>query len=281
MDIEKKHFSKKRVYAIGYPSDEQLTSLSLADSCGKLWATKHYITDRRSYDKLLFVYVNEGSMFLDYGGVRRVVHEGSAFFIDCMPHQIYGTHEKSCVLTFLHIVGGASHYFYQEITSKRGHVFSGVYAQIVKKAVEDVSDCLTEHSQNKTELLSYIITKAFYDLLITEPKVESQFKDTINMIKEAVLVGRQINVDDLATFVGYSKYYFTRKFTSQLGISPYEYILSERLELAKNRLINTTKSVGDIALDSGFYDTSHMSNCFKKREGISPLEFRDKWKSTI
>jgi transcriptional regulator GlxA family with amidase domain len=57
--------------------------------------------------------------------------------------------------------------------------------------------------------------------------------------------------------------------------------MRERMALAKGMLINTAAPIGEIALECGFFDASHMSNCFKKREDMTPLEFRHDWKMTI
>jgi AraC-like DNA-binding protein len=104
---------------------------------------------------------------------------------------------------------------------------------------------------------------------------------TERMIRTAVRDGSNISVESLARGAGYSKYYFTRKFTENFGVSPHEFIILERLSLAKKLLVNSSQSVGEIALMCGFFDTSHMTNCMKKREGISPLGFRRKWRKPI
>ena len=57
-----------------------------------------------------------------------------------------------------------------------------------------------------------------------------------------------------------------------------QYIRRLRLGKAKDLLINTDESIKDIAWKCGFADISHLSNSFKKKYGLSPIEYRNRSK---
>lgn len=267
-------FTDRELCVIEQPDEAQLKNLCCALSSGRLWANSSYITDRQGYGKLLFVYVQSGRMHLHFCGNRHELESGQGFFIDCDLHQIYGTLGDSCELIFLHFIGGTAQYLYEKITSAYGYVFSGYRAKLIKNCIQEITDIAQSHVRNKPNKFSQKLTNTLFELLNYETEADPVFYDAADMIREAVAQNQSLCVDDIAARFGYSKFYFTKKFTETMGVAPYEFIISERLSLAKKLLINTSMPAGEIALECGFFDASHMANCFKKREGISPTSFR-------
>lgn len=84
----------------------------------------------------------------------------------------------------------------------------------------------------------------------------------------------KINLTALAKIVDMSKYQFTRWFKSNVGITPFEYVLLKRVGFGK-RLIQEGVPLVDASLDAGFYDQSHFSNYFKKYVGMSPSVYKN------
>jgi len=85
---------------------------------------------------------------------------------------------------------------------------------------------------------------------------------------------KNISVDIIAKKIGYSNYYFIRKFKSYLGKTPYQYLLHLRLEHAKYLLKYTSKTLREIAYDSGFNSDISFINAFSKHLDISPTTYR-------
>jgi AraC family transcriptional regulator len=83
-----------------------------------------------------------------------------------------------------------------------------------------------------------------------------------------------ISIDALASMLNMNKFHFLNEFKAKLGQTPYQYILSLRIEEAKNLLVNTGDALTDIALELGFNDGSHFSRTFKKFTGYTPLQYR-------
>ncbi len=79
---------------------------------------------------------------------------------------------------------------------------------------------------------------------------------------------------DLAASTGLSRSQFDRHFQRLFGTTPHEYLLRIRVHHASDLLERTSKSITDIALESGFYDHSHFSRTFKRIMGVAPLGFR-------
>ncbi len=83
-------------------------------------------------------------------------------------------------------------------------------------------------------------------------------------------------VKDLAKLAGISPDYLSSIFKSYTGYSIVTYINRQKIDIAKNILIEKQLKVKDVALLSGFKDEFYFSKLFKKFEGISPSEFLKK-----
>ena len=85
-----------------------------------------------------------------------------------------------------------------------------------------------------------------------------------------------IKLDTLAEIAHVSKYYMVHTFTEEYNISPINYMLSCRLEEAKQLLATTDYSQAVISRMLGFSSPSYFSQTFRKAEHMSPTEYRKK-----
>ena len=79
----------------------------------------------------------------------------------------------------------------------------------------------------------------------------------------------------IARHFGYSTDHIRRIYKEETGLSPKEYLSELRLSEAKNLLRRATAySVGEIAEQCGFSDRFYFSRFFKKKTGLTPLDYR-------
>ena len=83
-----------------------------------------------------------------------------------------------------------------------------------------------------------------------------------------------IDFSQLASSYNYSYDRFRHIFASRFGMSPYAYLLEQRIEQASYLLENTRLSLTEIAYNTGFNSLSGFANAFKKHRGITPSEWR-------
>lgn len=69
--------------------------------------------------------------------------------------------------------------------------------------------------------------------------------------------------------------HFSRMFKGYVGLSPKQYLTHVRLNNIKNDLINTARSITDIALENGFIDINNFTRTFRKAYGVTPSQYRD------
>jgi AraC family transcriptional regulator len=69
---------------------------------------------------------------------------------------------------------------------------------------------------------------------------------------------QNITLADLAQLLGTSQFHFSTLFKQAIGVSPYQYLLQQRIERAKQLLKQTERSILEIALECGFNSHSHL-----------------------
>ena len=86
---------------------------------------------------------------------------------------------------------------------------------------------------------------------------------------------RPISLDDLSSVTGLSKRHFIRAFAESAGQTPHRYVVSQRIEKAKQLLAGSSDSITEIGLAVGFSHAQHFSNKFKALTGLTPSKYRE------
>lgn len=85
-----------------------------------------------------------------------------------------------------------------------------------------------------------------------------------------------LSLKELAGRVQMSTYQFVRMFREGTGVPPHQYILRERVEMAKKMLADRNAPIVDIAAQLRFADQSHFGAVFKRLVGVTPSAFRNR-----
>ncbi|SHK38430.1 helix-turn-helix domain-containing protein [Epilithonimonas mollis] len=86
---------------------------------------------------------------------------------------------------------------------------------------------------------------------------------------------QKLSVDAIAKMAYVSKSNFFKMFKEELGLSPNEFIIQERIKKAKELLLHNN-SVSEAAYSTGFSDTNYFIRVFKQMEGVTPKTFQNK-----
>lgn len=88
---------------------------------------------------------------------------------------------------------------------------------------------------------------------------------------------QDIKLANLAALLNMSQYHLSHQFKQATGITPYQYLLQQRIERAKQLLKQNNRPIADIALACGFNSHSHLSKQFRQLTGTTPKAYRSHW----
>ncbi|NIK76827.1 AraC-like DNA-binding protein/mannose-6-phosphate isomerase-like protein (cupin superfamily) [Paenibacillus castaneae] len=127
----------------------------------------------------------------------------------------------------------------------------------------------------KEELFLYFmeeLIKKHTDLTVLSQASEAshEIKTACKYLEENY--AKTITLNDLSDITGWSKYRILRSFTKQMGISPYYYLETIRVNHAKKLLEQGLKPI-EVTFLTGFSDQSHLTKFFKRQIGLTPKQY--------
>ena len=93
---------------------------------------------------------------------------------------------------------------------------------------------------------------------------------------ESELSNPNLDIDDIATRLGYSRSVFYRRIKALTNIAPNDFLRTYRLKRAAEMLTSSSASLSEVSDRTGFSSYSYFSKVFKKQFGLSPKDYRAK-----
>lgn len=120
------------------------------------------------------------------------------------------------------------------------------------------------------EFISSIMLKYSNKILIKDKNILAYD------IKEYIDKNLSVNIslENISNEFLITPFHLIRVFKKELNLSPYQYILNQKVTLAKD-LLSKDLSISEVAYCSGFNDQSHLYKYFKQIFSISPKEYQD------
>lgn len=87
-------------------------------------------------------------------------------------------------------------------------------------------------------------------------------------------LGDDVSIEAVASALGMSSFRFARGFARSTGQSPHQFLVARRIEVAKDLLRSSDRSLADVARTVGFSTQSHFTVVFGKRCQMTPLAYR-------
>lgn len=157
--------------------------------------------------------------------------------------------------------------------------FPVIVPENYRNKLNSVFDCLFE-SENPFEqhVCYYEIIKILSDFSEEKPdKSPDYIISSLEYIKQNY--NKKINVHLIAQTVNMSESHFHSVFKKAFGISPMAFLNKYRLSLAVEYLINTNKTITEIANLVGINDSVYFNKMFRKAYQLSPTEYRRIYKN--
>ena len=131
--------------------------------------------------------------------------------------------------------------------------------------------CSVTCNQAATALCKYAVFPAPL-AHIADKLARSELHHAVEYIHDNL--GNDLSLRKIANAAGISTNYFASLFKQTTGQSPHQYVIRQRIEKAKPLLRRSDLSIGEIALQVGFYDSSHLTRHFKRLTGLTPRTLR-------
>ena len=237
-------------------------------------------TERKNFHSFLILYTYSGSGQLTYDNHTYSLTEGDGFFINCMDYHLYKVENRFWDTAVLHINGPllpALHTQYMQNGSPIFHEpVTGKYQQLLEHLLRLYSYPQLYRDWQASTCIDNMLT----DLLLMNTKEASKKKELPKNIQFLIRYmehnySSHLTLDYLASFSNTNKYYLSKEFKRYTGFSPNDYLISLRINQAKNLLKNTTLPASKIAHEVGIHDTNNFINHFKKRTGMTPIQYRN------
>ncbi|MCC8025398.1 MAG: AraC family transcriptional regulator [Clostridium sp.] len=169
----------------------------------------------------------------------------------------------------------------KEITGKEftpHFTLNVVYQSDITHTLDELYNSILSHETKfkKEEAFFFLLEQILQDYAEPFDKVDiqepnQQIKTLCNYMEEHF--PENITLDDLLSMTSFGKSYLLRSFTKQVGVSPYRYLQTIRLEKAKTFLEQGIPPI-DAASMAGFADQSHFTNFFKEFIGLTPKQYQ-------
>ncbi len=139
----------------------------------------------------------------------------------------------------------------------------------------DIMNRITEADslESLAQAFLYIVKYVSSDLISTVYTGSSQLiSNSLKYVKDHYT--SRITLKDVCSELHVNPSYFSYLFSQEMGRTFVDYLTDVRLDKAEDLLLNTSMSILDISIATGFENQSYFTKVFKARAGITPRQYR-------
>lgn len=252
---------------------------------GTLQALSPHKSQRSDLASYLFFIVLEGEGELEYDGRSYPLSIGSCVFIDCRRPYVHATSMHLWKLMWVHFDGTTMPGVYLKYRERGGQpVFTAQNAKDYEELLIQIYRTAGAEDHVRDMHINELLAALLSRLMMSAWSPSAQHKSigshrAVSDIKVWIdqHLHEKIALDDLADKFFINKFYLTRLFKEQHGVSIGNYILSLRISRAKELLRFSDLPIDEIGQRCGIPDANYFSRAFRKIEGVSPSEYRKLW----
>lgn len=174
-------------------------------------------------------------------------------------------------------------YFHLKICSSDGHDLlqsckSVIELEDVDFNYSDLTEYLNYNDISSAIFLSQFVGNILFTMLMKN-EISLKEKEFSPCVLDAICyindnLSLQLSLNDISNNTFVAKSTLTKYFKKEMGVSIHEYIFDKIMFEAELLIRQNKMPIGEISDKYKFYDQFYFSRCFKKRYGISPIEYR-------
>ena len=141
---------------------------------------------------------------------------------------------------------------------------------------------LPRYDNQKLDAVVSVVSACIREAIVTGIVTvkNDNLQESISEYIAANLTDPELSYKTIAKEFHISKSALYNLFNQHFGMSPHLYIETKRIKLGAELLLNTDKSILDIAISVGIHDQNYFARCFKKHLTISPSLYRNTFRSS-
>lgn len=241
---------------------------------GETLCDEKYIIERNDSTVASLEYIVDGVGTLEINGKTYHPKKGDVFLLtEHSRHKYFSQKENGWHKYFISFYGPMVDALVKNYIPSETFLFENCYLEKNFERIFDIAFSGEEvakiHSKLCTEvfkLFNYIYDRRMYENEDLADKIKHNIENHIT---------DEFNLEKLCIDMNYSKNHLINIFSSKFGITPYQYYKECKIKMAKDYLVNTKMTVGEISNALSFTDQQYFSYSFKKETGYSPKKYRD------
>lgn len=261
-------------------SDFAMEHLYYMEDFDRFYYSNNSYTERRNFNSFMIGYTYSGNGILRYGEKEYNLSKEDGFYINCNHYHYYEAVSDVWDVAILHLGGPLLPYHHSQFMQYASPIFHEPLSGSTQEYLEALLGLYSQPLRNRDWLVSGCIDTLLNHLLkikANESVKDSTLPDSIRYLIKYMDSNftQPLTLDFLSDFAGVSKYYLSREFKKYTGFSPNDYLITLRINKAKSMLTNTTLPAVKIAREIGIYDNNNFINLFKRKTGMTPIQYRN------
>ncbi|MDR0844609.1 MAG: AraC family transcriptional regulator [Tannerella sp.] len=238
--------------------------------------------NRRTLNEYQLIYITKGSGYFSSQSVKKQkINEGTILFLfpgewhSYYPDSDTGWNEYWVGFRGPHIDKRIENHFF----NKESPLFQVGYSSTIIRLYEDILDIAkkerTGYQQMISSMVLHIMGLIYYlqkNSLFKDSYIESKIFEARQLIKDNI--EGALSQETIAAKLGLGYSWFRRMFKDYTGVSPAQYQLHHKLLRAKELLTDTSMNISEVAYALHFENAGQFSTFFRKKEGLTPSQFR-------
>lgn len=195
---------------------------------------------------------------------------------------------KDVFIQFTQNASDALKRFSEAIILGKSTILTGNWGTIdspIQQVIQQIIHC--KYSENLKKL--FLLSKSIELLVLCADACEASERKTETFIKtktdkEKIIAVRDLinervhcppNLSEIAQHVGLNEYKLKKGFKETFNNTIFGYLTDQRLQLARQYLVDTQQTAAEISTQLGYATPQHFNNAFKKKFGVTPFSVRN------